>query len=238
MNTKEQSRSSWPKGVPHKITGYEVPFYSVLDEAAAKYSNNAFTIFKGATKTFREVKEAAHKVAGFLNSKGVKKGDHVAIFLPNIPQFPEVYFGILKAGAVCVTCNPMYTADELNFQLKDSGAKVVFCMDHPDFYATTVNAVDNTGVDTVVICNIKSYLPRVKGFFGGLLGKIPKAEQHMKGHLFFDDIIKTATLFQTKLDLDPVEDLAMILYTSGTTGRPKGACLTHANLVSLLSGLA
>ncbi len=228
---KKRSQPSWPKGVPEEITGYKIPLFSLLDQVAEQYPNQTYTIFQGAVKTFSEVKDAADRVAGFLISKGVKKGDRVAIFLPNIPQFPEVYFGILKAGAVCVTCNPLYTAEELNFQLTDSGTKVAFCMDHPTFYPTTVNAVKNTAVDTVVICNIKSYLPRVKGFLGGLLGKIPKADKYEDGHLFFDDILKAATPFQDELNLDPVKDLAMILYSAGTTGRPKGACMTHANLV-------
>lgn len=220
-----------PEGIPQEITGYEIPFFSVLDASAEKYPNNTYTIFQGAEKSFRQVRETADRVAGFLASSGIKKGDRIAMFLPNIPQFPEVYFGIMKAGAVCVTCNPLYTAEELKFQLKNCGARMVFCMDHPEFYPTAVKAIVDTDVETVVICNLKSYLPKIKGFFGSLLGKIPKAAHHEPGHLFFDDVIRSAVPLKEQPQINAGEDLAMILYTSGTTGRPKGACLTHANMV-------
>jgi long-chain acyl-CoA synthetase len=155
----------------------------------------------------------------------------VAIFLPNLPHYPAIYFGILKAGAVCVTCNPIYTASELNYQLKDAGAKAVFCMDHPQFYPTTVKAIEGTEVETVVICGVKSYLPKIKALLGGLLGKIPKAEHYEPGHLFYDDVIATARPEPPSIEIDPSQDLALIIYTGGTTGLPKGAALTHANFM-------
>ena len=77
MNTEEQSSPSWPKGVPQNLTGYEVPLFKILDETAANYPNQVYTVFQGAARTFRDVKDAADKVAGFLHSKGVKKGDRV-----------------------------------------------------------------------------------------------------------------------------------------------------------------
>ena len=143
----------------------------------------------------------------------------MAIFLPNLPHYPAIYFGILKAGAVCVTCNPLYTANELNYQLNDSGAKAVFCMDHPVFYPTTTSAIKNSPVETVVICGVKSYLPKLKGFLGGLLGKLPKADSYEAGHLFFDDVVAKAKPQPPALDIDPSEDLALIIYTGGDHGR-------------------
>jgi long-chain acyl-CoA synthetase len=223
--------SNWPEGVPQDVTDYDKPLQTILDDTARDYPNQPFTIFSDAARTFAQVKDTADRVANFLASRGVEKGDRVAVFLPNLPHYPAIFFGILKAGAVCVTCNPQYTPNELNYQLKDAGAKAVFCMDHPQFYPTTVEAAKGTGVETVVICGVKSYLPFLKGFLGGLLGKIPKAEKYESGHLFFDDVVAGATPQPPAVDINPVEDLALIIYTGGTTGVPKGAALTHSNFV-------
>ena len=228
---------NWPEDVPHEITGYEKPLYSILDESASNYPDQVYTIFNDATRTYAQVKDTADRIANFLASRGIQKGDRVAIFLPNLPHYPAIFFGILKAGAVCVTCNPLYTANELNYQLNDAGAKAVFCMDHPEFYPTTVEAIKDTGIETVVICGVKSYLPPIKAFIGGLLGKIPKAGNYQPGHLFFDDAVAGARPQPPDIEINPSEDLALIIYTGGTTGVPKGAALVHTNFTSNVMAL-
>jgi long-chain acyl-CoA synthetase len=228
---------NWPEGVPHDLSGYEKPLFSILDDSASSYPDQVYTIFNDATRTFAQVKDTADRIANFLAARGVQKGDRVAIFLPNLPHYPAIFFGILKAGAVCVTCNPLYTTNELNYQLKDAGAKVVFCMDHPQFYPTTVEAIKGSDVETVVICGVKSYLPPIKAFIGGLLGKIPKAGNYQPGHLFFDDVVAGAQPQPPEIDINPTEDLALIIYTGGTTGVPKGAALVHTNFTSNVMAL-
>jgi len=138
----------------------------------------------------------------------------------------------LKAGATAVTCNPMYKAGELKFQLKDSGALAVFVLDHPSFTRTCYEAIKGTDVETVVVCSVKSFLPKAKAVLGGLLGKIPKSAYYQKDVTFFyHDIISKFEPIAPKVDVNP-EDIAMILYTGGTTGTPKGAALSHRNLVA------
>ncbi len=237
MALKQWPTKQWPAGVSHVVSDYNRPLFDILDESARDYPDKVFTIFNGGTKTFAEVKNTADRIANFLVSNGIQKGDRVAIFLPNIPHYPAIFFGILKAGAVCVTCNPLYTSTELNYQLKDSGAKAVFCMDHELFYPTTAAAIKGTEIKTTVICNVKTYLPKWKAILGSLLGKIPKADQHEPSHLFFDQIIESYQPKAPDLRIDPEKDLALIIYTGGTTGVPKGAALTHSNFAYDLRAL-
>ncbi len=236
MAQKTWHGAKWPKGVPFEIADFDRPLFSLLDISAREYPNLTYTIFNGASRTFAQVKDAADRVANFLAARGIKPKDRVALFLPNLPHYPEIFFGALKAGTVCVTCNPLYLASELNFQLRDSGAKALFVMDHPQFYPTAVEAAKGTDVRTVVVCNIKSYLPKTKAILGSLLGKLPKAESIQPGHIQYDDALGSAKPEPPDITVDPLEDLALILYTGGTTGVPKGACLTHGNLLSNVMG--
>jgi long-chain acyl-CoA synthetase len=225
-------KHKWPADVPRTLEYPKEPLFAMLDRSAEKSGNLPYTAWEERSWTFSQVRDDANRIANFLASRGIKKGDRVAVFLPNTPHFPPVLFGSLKTGATVVTCNPMYKAGELNFQLRDSGALALFVLDHPAFTPTCYEAIKNTAVRTVVVCSAKNFLPKAKAVLGGLLGKIPKSPYYQKDVTFFyGDIMTKNEPVAPKVDVDP-DDVAMVLYTGGTTGTPKGAGLSHRNLVS------
>ena len=220
MTTAHWPTNQWPENVARDVDGYNIPLFSTLDEAARNYPDQVYTLFMDETRTFAQVKTAADRVANFLTASGIQKGDRVAICLPNIPHFPIVFFGILKAGAVCVSCNPLYTSPELHYQLNDAGARAVFCMSHPRQYPVTVEAIKNTSVRTVVVCDPGKTADK------DAAGSVSLEPDHVR----FDHVVTEYRPEPPEITLDPAEDPALIFYTAGTTGMPKGAVLTHSNV--------
>ncbi|MHA1268418.1 MAG: AMP-binding protein [Candidatus Helarchaeota archaeon] len=189
--------------------------------------------------TFKEFRDLVHRFGTFLQENGIKKGDVVAINLPNSPQYMIAHFGALLVGAVASGCSPLLSGDELAYQINDSKAKVLITLDK--VYAKVLKAkgilskVPN--LEIVVVTNISEYmgLSSIKVFLGKLLGKIPKGKvtpYEGKMIIKFLDIMKQTEPNVKEVKINPEKDLALMQYTGGTTGRPKGTQLTHANQIA------
>ena len=229
----------YDKGVPTSLTYPDKPLFAFLEESAAKYPDKPAIHFKpshqGFAKsmlTYRQVNELSDRMAAALADLGVKKGDRVAIFMPNIPQFVIAYYGILKAGGVVVASNPTYTEPELEHQLKDSGAKVILCMSR--FYDTVKRVLPHTEIKTVIVTNIKDYMSGLLRILFSL-AKEKKSGDRVTlepGHLSFVDLLAKYTPDQRpKVTVTP-NDSALFQYSGGTTGVPKAAIALHRNLVA------
>jgi long-chain acyl-CoA synthetase len=211
----------YPKGVPPTV---EVPLKSVaqaFDEATARAPERPAVVFYGRSITYRELREASDRLACALADLGVKKGDRVALYLLNSPQFVIAYFAALKCGATVTPISPVYTSHEVGYQLKDSGARAVICQD------ILHEKVAKCGValELVVVTNVNEYLPALKRLFG------KKADVPGKVH-WLQDLLKKYPAKPPAVTIDPKKDLAALPYTGGTTGNPKGVMLTHYNLVA------
>jgi long-chain acyl-CoA synthetase len=219
-------------GVPATIDYPNTVMPQVLADTARKYPDHPATIFKGAKLTYRELNESVDKFAAALQQLGVKKGDRVAIHLPNCPQFPISYYAILRAGGIVVPCNPTYVAREMQHQLTDSGAEVIITLSA--FYPIIKQIRDKTQLKHVIVTKIKTYLPGLLRFLFTL------AKEKKEGHVvdisgdantyWFEDMLANAPAKPTPVDLN-WEDTAVLMYTGGTTGISKGAELTHKNIL-------
>jgi len=225
----------YTKGVPEFINPDEyTSLVDFFDKKAARFSDNvAFANF-GVTMTYRELHQACLTFAAYLQTQfGVKKGDRVALMMPNVLQYPIALFGSLMAGAVVVNVNPLYTAHEIEHQINDSGAKTIIVLEN--FVKELQTALPNTPLSHVVVTKMGDCLGTVKGRLANFVVKyVKKMVPHyqLPKMTWFKTIMSSDFVSQfEKPDVTP-EDLAFLQYTGGTTGVAKGAMLTHRNMVS------
>ena len=222
---------SWPENVPKRIDYPLIPLCEFLKRTVEKYPDNTAIIYFDRAMTYRELGLAVDRFATALNDMGVKKGDKVALFLPNVPQFPIAYYGAIRVGAVETAVSPLYKEREVEHQLVDSEVETIVVLDL--LYPIVEKVMDRTKLKRVIVTSLKEYMPGAKAFLGSLLGRIPSHKVERKPNVYFlQELMSKYPPSPPNVEIDPKEDLAALQYTGGTTGTSKGAMLTHMNLVS------
>ncbi len=230
-------RYPWLKTYPANVDWYAplhaVPLQSLLEKTAAEYGNRDCCNFLGKTLTYSEIDALAKRVAEGLQKRGVGKGVSVGLFLPNTPTFIIFYYGILKAGGTVVNFNPLYTVEELAHQARDAKVQIMVTLDLAALFPKVEALLANGAVPSAVICPFAPLLPGVKSLLFRLLKKKDLAAWRTSPQsaklIAYDELIDNSGK-PKPVAVDPVNDVAVLQYTGGTTGIPKGAMLTHANL--------
>lgn len=203
----------------------------ILEESCQNFSNRNAFYFMGKSITYAQFDTYSLKIATYLQSQGLVKGDRVAVMLPNVMQYPIIAAGILRAGLILVNVNPLYTARELHHQLTDSGAKTLFILEN---FAATYQEIGESIVNEVVICRVGDMLGTLKGALINIALKHVKKQipsWHITGHKNFKDLLSHSSISNYKRPNMTLSDTAILQYTGGTTGVSKGAELTHKNIV-------
>jgi len=212
----------WPKDVPKTLEYPKVPLHAILEKTAKEHPEKTAIAYFEREITYAELDSLSNQFAGALAALGVKKGDRVAVFLPNIPQFVIAYFGALKAGAVSTTISPLHKEREVEYQLTDSEAEAIVALD--SLHPIVEKVWPKTSLKNVIITSLEEYASKTTATPSTL-------EQKPSVHSF-QELLKEKRSKPLKVGINPEEDLAALQYTGGTTGTAKGAMLTHLNLVS------
>ncbi len=224
---------SYPPSVDPEIGELEYSSLGQLFEASCnKYGDSPAFTCMGKTMSYHDLLEQSSNVGAWLKSKGLEKGDRVAIMMPNILQYPAVLVGILRAGLTVVNVNPLYTPRELEHQLKDSGARAIFVLEN--FAVTVQEVLAKTQVEHVVVTSMGDMMGGLKGVIVNfVVRKVKKMVPawSLPGHTPFKQVISHDSAGFTTADI-ALDDLAFLQYTGGTTGVSKGAALSNRNVLS------
>ncbi len=199
----------------------------MLESSASKMPDAAMVRFMGRTYTYAQILDDARTFAAGLQASGIARGDRVGLFLPNVPIYPAAYYGAMIAGCVVVNFSPLYSAEELAQQVEDSGTKMLVTMDVKALLPTALEVLDASSLESLLVGRLSDMLPAVKGIALRLLGR--KQLSRIPGR---SDVLRWSDFGSGTPDPVNIEasDLALLQYTGGTTGTPKGAMLTHQNL--------
>ena len=227
---------SYPEGVPADIdaTQYE-SLLGLMADSFAKYANRTAYSFMGQDISYAQTDVKSQALAAYFQSLGLEKGDRVAIMMPNVPQYPVAVAAILRAGLVVVNVNPLYTPRELEYQLKDSGAKAIVIIEN--FAVTLQKCLAETQINHVVLCAMGDMLSMPKG---AVVNFVVRNVKSLVPDFELPDAIKfnqALSLGERATFVKPVvtsDDIAVLQYTGGTTGVSKGAVLLHRNVIANL----
>ena len=227
---------SYPEGVPADINASQYEsLLGLMADSFAKYANRTAYSFMGQDISYQETDVKSQALAAYFQSRGLAKGDRVAIMMPNVPQYPVAVAAILRAGLVVVNVNPLYTPRELEHQLKDSGAKAIVIIEN--FAVTLQKCIAETQLKHVVLCAMGDMLGTPKG---ALVNFVVRNVKGLVPDFDLPDAIKfnqALSLGERATFVKPVvtsDDIAVLQYTGGTTGVSKGAMLLHRNVIANL----